>query len=107
MTSQELADALSVVVVDAMERITGTGKSSYGSGEVTATPLGSDKEVVIAKEDDYQRFETETLGDELNNLEEELLDTINWAAMAVVKLRERRSRLAKANRTHAPAGDTS
>lgn len=74
MRSTELAAAISEVHTDALNRVIGVGHDSYASvsGEET------------------QRFETENLTDHLTDLEEELLDTINWASMAILKLRAMR-----------------
>lgn len=95
MTSDELALKVAKIHAEALTRIRVQGRASYGSEEASAIPFGQSEPVVVGLADEFQRFDTESMEDNLNGLEEELLDTINWAAMAVIKLRERR---AKANR---------
>lgn len=81
MTSEELAIEVGKIHADALARILGIGDTSY------AIEFQMDQ-----MDHQAQRFEVETLEDELSELEEELLDTINWAAMAILKLRARRQR---------------
>lgn len=73
MNSGELANKCLEIYLEAQRRIVTVGDTSYS--DVTG---------------EFQRHEVETLEDHLTGLEEELLDTINWAAMSILKLRERR-----------------
>lgn len=84
MDSEELAKEVGLVHAEALSRILHEGHVSYARRHDFSQ--------------EHQDFEFESLEDELTNLEEELLDTINWASMAILKLRERR---AKANRPSA------
>lgn len=77
MTSKELADKVLSVCWEASKRIEGIGDEQYNTEGV-------------------QKHEVETLGEHLQGLEEELLDTINHAAMSVLKIRSLRE---KADRT--------
>lgn len=79
MTSEELAEKIAGVCKEATSRVTGVGHQSYVTHVDSAVGPR-----------DHQRYEIETLDDQLTGLEEELLDTINWAAMAVLKIREKR-----------------
>lgn len=83
MTSEELAVEVGKVHAEALSRILLQGDASYA---MIFEELGQSRPEV------RQRFEHESLEDNLTGLEEELIDTINWAAMAVLKLRARRAR---------------
>lgn len=85
MTSDELALEVAKVHAEALTRIRVEGHESYAIGFYDLTKPGF-------PQGQSQRFESESVEDELDNLEEELLDTINWASMAIIKLRERRIR---------------
>lgn len=76
MTSGELANACLEVCLDAQRRIITVGDEQYNVGG-------------------EQRFEKDSLYTHLKGLEEELLDTINHAAMSVLKLRMMREDLAR------------
>jgi hypothetical protein len=91
MKSAELATAVLEVCMDAYARITHEGHDSYATGEMEVQVLGDSVKTVVGEE--RQRFEEESLDDDLRGLEEELLDTINWAAMSVIKLRQARARI--------------
>jgi len=69
MKSGELANACLEVCIEAQRRILTVGDEQYNDNGV-------------------QRHETQTLGDHLQELEEELLDCINHSAMTVLKLRQ-------------------
>ena len=77
MDSETLAFRVAVVHTEARNRIIDQGKDSYEKVD------SSDGQV-------FQRFETETLGDNFQGIEEELMDVMNWAAMTIIKLREAR-----------------
>ena len=78
MRSGELANKCLDVWLDAAARITGVGNDQYA-------------------DEDGQMFEKETVEDTLNLLEEELLDQMAYAAMTILKIRERRSALLAAS----------
>jgi len=84
MNSAELATKVLNVCMDAYARITNVGDDQYVSYRGT--------------EHERQRHEEETASEHLEGLEEELLDIINWSAMTVIKLRERRASLEEADR---------
>lgn len=88
MKSGELANEILSVCLDAQRRVMTVGHQQYASVETEG--VGSSEDPFQVTGNQKQRFEEETLEDSLTELEEELLDTINWAAMAVLKLRERR-----------------
>lgn len=73
MDSKALAEKVAVIQAEARERIVGVGRESYGGDG-----------------DAFQSSEYETVGDHVKELEEELLDTINWAALTIIKLRKAR-----------------
>ena len=87
MKSGALANACLEVCLDAQRRIIGVGDKSYASEH--GIPWGNEGGTL---EVGKQRFEDETLQDNLQGLEEELLDAINWAAMAVLKIRAAREK---------------
>lgn len=68
----------------------GVGHDQYASGPVEVQTLGHAHKVIVGEE--YQQFEDETADDNLDGLEEELLDCINWAAMAILKIRSARAK---------------
>jgi hypothetical protein len=75
MKSNELADEAILVCMDANRRIMTTGDEQYSEGE------------------DHQAFEDEDLVKQLDHLEEEMLDQINYCCMTVLKIRARRKAL--------------
>lgn len=75
MNSGELANKVLDVCLAAQRRIIDVGGPQYSSGIVR------------------QAFEHESLDDLLQELEDELLDQINYAAMAILKIRARRQAL--------------
>lgn len=87
MKSSELATQVNKIHAEALGRILGVGHQSYASGPAELIPVGSATKVVVGEE--RQRFEDESFEDQMRGLEEELLDTINWASMTILKLRER------------------
>lgn len=76
MNSDQLANQILAVCLEAGERVRGIGDAQYSKPHETES-------------EDIQRHEEETLEDHLQGLEEELMDTINWAGMSILKLRER------------------
>jgi hypothetical protein len=75
MNSGQLANEVLSICLEAQRRIYEKGRVEYGM-----------------EGDTHQRHEDETLEMSLTELEQELLDTINWAAMTILKLRERRGK---------------
>lgn len=84
MKSGELSNEILGVCMEAQKRMLGVGHEQYASAD-QLTLTGEER----------QRFEDETPADQFRELEEELMDVINWAGMTVLKLRERREALAK------------
>jgi len=78
MNSARLANEVLEICMDAGRRITGVGNEQY----VYDSP--GDQDGVRQKTEDY------TIDEHLEGLEEELLDTINWAAMTILKIRRQR-----------------
>lgn len=75
MKSIELADEVEKTIREARSRIVGVGREQY------------------EEEDAVQRFETRTLDDLIQNVREELIDTINWAVMLDIMFRRFQERL--------------
>lgn len=85
MNSDELRLAVFTVTTEAGKRITGdSARAEYEAGGENI-------------------FTQEGVGEQFDGLIEELLDTINWAAMTVLKLREARE---QANRYFESTGGT-
>ena len=76
-SSEHLAAEVRKVIVEATSRFTmPSAREEYEHGE------------------HGNRFYDETMADQLDGLEEELMDVMNWSAMAIIKLRRIRNALA-------------
>lgn len=64
-------------------------KAAYLQGDVVAICMQAAERITTVGAEQYPEgmFENETAGAHLKDLEEELLDVINYAAMAIIKLR--------------------
>ncbi len=77
MTSEELAQASEALIVRSRARILGVGERDYSHG-------------------DTQSFETMPLDVLLSECEDEIIDTVNYCAMLMIKLERIRNALIEA-----------
>lgn len=91
MNSGQLANAVLDVCLEAQRRIMEEGHKQYSGTE--EVPEGNEG---LTKEVERQKFEEESTEYTFSELEAELLDTINYAAMAILKLRSAREAVSRA-----------